>query len=312
MKTGNPAGDTTDTAPENRGFRYRERIGLRHRGAPVAEYLAARHPHSTLAVWQDRIREGRVSVDGLPATLDTRLDPGQELVWHRPPWREPEAPLDFRVLHLDPDLVAVDKPAGLPTLPGAGFLENTLLFQVRRKFPEASAVHRLGRWTSGVVLFARTPRGRARLSLALRRRELEKTYLALGTGSPARERWVVETGIGKRPHRHLGFVYAAHPGGVPARTEVEVLERTGSAFLARVVIRTGRPHQIRIHLAASGHPLQGDPLYPGGGVPSPETEALPGDPGYRLHASRVEGPHPAEGELRISAPDPVWVRGLRR
>src|ERR1039457_7666353 len=82
---------------------------------------------------------------------------GQTLVWNRPPWIEPDSPRHFDVLFEDPHLLAVNKPCGLPTLPGGGFMENTLLRLVQKQTPNANPVDRLGRATTGIVLFARTP-----------------------------------------------------------------------------------------------------------------------------------------------------------
>ena len=150
--------------PRNDGFTYRERVGSVSAGTTVLAHLCARYRHSTPAAWSSRIEAGEVLVDAKRAGVAQALSIGQELSWTRPPWTEPEAPLDYAVLHADDDVMAVAKPAGLPTLPGAGFLRSTLLHQVRRDAPEATAVHRLGRWTSGVVLFARSPSARAELA----------------------------------------------------------------------------------------------------------------------------------------------------
>jgi 23S rRNA pseudouridine1911/1915/1917 synthase len=209
------------------------------------------------------------------------------------------------VLYEDDDLIAVSKPAGLPTLPGANFLQHTLLHQVRRVAPEAKAVHRLGRWTSGLVLFARHRAARAELSRQLRAREVRKRYRALATGDPPWDGITIDRPIGPVPHALLGSVHAAANNGKPSVSRVEVLQRRSGSFLCDVHIATGRPHQIRIHLAAAGHPLVGDPLYVEGGVPAASSSAVPGDPGYLLHAVEAVLTHPANGrELVLTCPPP--------
>ncbi len=294
----------------NKGFEYREQIGARGAERGVLVYLAENYRHSTEEQWRSRLESGYVIVDGSPAGAETVLKKGQWLVWRRPPWNEPEAPLAFAVLYEDEDLLAVAKPCGLPCVPGGGFLDHTLLALVRRRYPEAAPVHRLGRGTSGVVLFARTARAGSVLSEALRRREMVKIYRALARGVPVRDSFTVETAIGPVPHPVLGALHAACPGGRPALSRVTLLERRGpDASLLEVCIETGRPHQIRIHLAAAGHPLVGDPLYVvGGGFGNPGT-ALPGDLGYLLHAERVRLLHPATGSpLEVSCAPPPELR----
>jgi 23S rRNA pseudouridine1911/1915/1917 synthase len=311
----------------NWGFDYRERIGRVAEGVAVLDYLARRYAHSTRQDWQDRIEEGRVIVDGVPAAPETVLRPGQTLVWRRPPWREAEVPLSFAVLYEDDHLLAVAKPSGLPTVPGGGFLENTLLSLVRRRFPAASPLHRLDRGTSGLVLFARSAVGRTRLSEAWRRGEVRKTYRALVQGSPERAEFSVDIPIGPVPRPHLGFgpgkgpetLHAASPRGRRAHSEIRVLERRGGESVVEVDLLTGRPHQIRIHLAAAGHPLVGEPLFGRGGLPAQGDQAdprrrpaLPGDPGFLLHAERVLFAHPATGtrlEVFCLAPPALRLRG---
>jgi 23S rRNA pseudouridine1911/1915/1917 synthase len=107
----------------------------------------------------------------------------------------------------------------------------------------------------------------------------------------------VEAPIGPVPHALLGSVHAAHPEGRPSSSEFRIVERRATDTLADVVIATGRPHQIRIHAAAAGHPLAGDPLYVAGGRPADGCRALPGDPGYLLHAAEVRFTD-LEGALR--------------
>lgn len=296
----------------NEGFEYRERLGPEASGKDLLGYLCGRYPHSTEEQWRQRILSGLVLLDGLRAGPSSPLSQGQVLTWQRPPWVEPETPVSFETLHEDEDLMAVAKPAGLPVLPGAGYLQNTLLSLVRRRRPEASPLHRLGRWTSGVVLFARTRAARASLVRQWEAREVGKLYRALACGEPSRDRFEVCVPIGPVPHPGLGTVHAASPDGKPAQSLVSVLERRGGSCLCGVRISTGRPHQIRIHLAAAGHPLVGDPLYAAGGGIIPGTDAVPGDPGYLLHACELRFRHPRSGqEMSVSCPPPPGLAILR-
>ena len=131
--------------PRNDGFSYRERLGPGAESETLLAYLCRRYRHSSPSEWAARIEAGDVLVDAKPSAPGAALRRGQDLTWRRPPWDEPEAPLDFSVLHEDGDLLAIAKPAGLPTLPGANFLQSTLLHQVRRYAPDATPLHRLGR-----------------------------------------------------------------------------------------------------------------------------------------------------------------------
>ena len=289
----------------NVGFTYRERVGAGNDATTVLAYLGDRYRHSSSSEWTARIEAGDVLVDARKVAADFVLRRGQELVWRRPPWEEPEAPLAFRVLYEDGDLLAVDKPAGLPTLPGANFLHHTLSHQVRRYAADAVALHRLGRWTSGLVLFACSRSARVELARQLRDREVRKRYRALAAGNPAWDTTTIDQPIGPVAHSLLGSVHAAAYDGKPAVSRVEVLERRPGAFLCDVWIATGRPHQIRIHLAAAGHPLVGDPLYVAGGVPADDSRAVPGDPGYALHAAEAVLRHPRDlRELVLTSPPP--------
>jgi 23S rRNA pseudouridine1911/1915/1917 synthase len=197
--------------------------------------------------------------------------------------------------------------ARLPTVPNGGYLEHTLLQAVRRVHPEATPMHRLGRGTSGVVLFARTEDARRSVAAAWRAGAVEKEYRALVEGVPAQTAFAIDTPIGPVPHPMLGRVHAADARGKPSRSHVEVLAARGDKALVSVTIATGRPHQIRIHLAAAGHPLAGDPLYVHGGAPRPDV--LPGAGGYRLHALRLALDHPAgTGRIEIACAPPPELR----
>lgn len=292
----------------NGGHRHLDQIGAADSGRTVVAYLASRYSLASENEWLQRIISGQVLLDERPAGPEERLRAGQRLAWIRPPWIEPEVPLATAILYEDEDLVAVAKPSGLPTLPGGGeFLEHTLLNLVRRRHPEANPMHRLGRCTSGVVLFAPDAVSGKTLQAAFQAPGTRKVYRALCCGHPEIDAFEITAPIGEVPYGPLGFLHAANPQGRPSISRVSVLERHEEASLVDVEILTGRPHQIRIHLAWAGHPLVGDPLYGPGGTPLPGTRAVPGDPGYLLHAHRLELAHPRTGSpvLLECQPPPV-------
>lgn len=299
----------------NQGWIYRDRISTRYQGWTVLDYYSERYPHSSRGDWGDRLHQGQIHLNGQPTTATTILAPGQTLTYHRPPWCEPPAPLDFALLHSDPDFLLIAKPSGLPVLPGGGFLEHTLLFQLRQQYPDIAPIHRLGRGTSGMMIWARTALARQELSRQIREREMVKVYRALVADWSHGEHLTITQPIGKLPHPTLGTVYGATEG-MAAESRVERLGEKAGVILA-VTIPTGRPHQIRIHLAAAGHPLLGDPLYvAGGGVnlslhPETGTYAVPGDCGYWLHAHRLSFHHPRTGEgLRFDCSPPPPLTGV--
>lgn len=147
----------------NRGYAYTTIISSKYHGQTLLSHLASLYPHSTPQAWQQKLNNGEVTLNGVTATGSESVTLGQTLVWNRPPWIEPDSPQHFEVLFEDPHLLAVNKPSGLPTLPGGGFMENTLLRLVQKQTPNANPVHRLGRATTGIVLFAKTPQAASNL-----------------------------------------------------------------------------------------------------------------------------------------------------
>ena len=294
----------------NGGWEHREQIGPLAAGRTALEWLSSRPNGPPAPEWEARFAAGRVLIDGEAALPGQVLRAGQWLVWRRPPWEEPDVPLSFEVIHLDGELLAVAKPGGLPTLPGGGvFQDHTLLALVRAQFPEAAPLHRLGRHTSGLVLCARTLAARSPAARALENPGVRKLYRALASGEIDRDSFAIEAPIGPVAYPPLGTLHAASARGRVSRSRVQVLERRPGATLVEVEIDTGRPHQIRIHLAWAGHPLVGDPLYAPGGLPRPGGTAVPGDGGYLLHAARLVLRHPSSGAvLDLRSPPPQTLR----
>ena len=310
----------TDHPPAfNNGWVYCDRITpkslqtlAKTKPATVLDYYTAYYRHSDRDTWRQRIESGQILANDLPVSPDTLLTSGQRLSYHRPPWQEPSVPLAFVTLYEDEVLWVVNKPSGLPVLPGGVFLQHTLLWQMRMRCAAAAPIHRLGRGTSGLVLIAKTKAARAELSRQMRQRQLGKAYRVLvGPAEPADlpEQFTITHPIGKLPYPQLGHIYGAMSNGSDAQSNCRVLQRRRDATLLDVTILTGRPHQIRIHLAAVGYPLLGDPLYVSGGQPHPAHRAVPSDCGYWLHAHRLSFTHPT-GESMVLTCDPPPELGL--
>jgi 23S rRNA pseudouridine1911/1915/1917 synthase len=280
----------------NRGYAYTTIISSKYHGQTLLSHLASLYPHSTPQAWQQNLDNGEVTLNGGPANGSESVTSGQTLVWNRPPWIEPDAPQHFEVVLDDPYLLAVNKPRGLPTLPGAGFLENTLLRLIQKHTPNANPVHRLGRGTSGIVLFAKTSQAAANLTANWNTPRIQKIYRALAQNIAEHDTYEILTPIGLVPHPRLGSVWAASPSGKPSKSLAKVIARTTSTTTFEVSLYSGRPHQIRIHLASVGHPLVGDPLYGLTGQPLENLPGLPGDGGYFLHAQFLKFQHPITGE----------------
>lgn len=289
----------------NQGWIYDDRIQSADAGQTVLEYYSQKYRHSSRAQWQAKIEAGRILRDGQPVLCETILKTKDELAYYREPWSEPEVPLKFEVIYEDRDLLVVNKPSGLPVIPGGGFLEHTLLWQLKKQYLEDTPVpiHRLGRGTSGLLLLARSQLAKSDLAYQMRNStigqedsQINKVYRVLVSGS-LKNNLTITRSIGKIPHPILGYIYGATIEGKYAKSECQVIKHYKNCTLLEVKIFTGRPHQIRIHLAAAGYPLLGDPLYIAGGTFAKinfdrQQIPVPGDCGYFLHAYRLSFTHP--------------------
>ncbi|PJB83773.1 MAG: RNA pseudouridine synthase [Acidobacteria bacterium CG_4_9_14_3_um_filter_49_7] len=290
---------------KNSGYVYRNRVTAADDGICVVEYYSRHYPRFSRKTWIERIRSGQVFRDGRVLKEDDRLHTGDRLSYCRPPWVEPDVPAEFAILFEDDYLLVVNKPSGLPVLPGDTYLENTLLAMVRKEIsPELSPIHRLDRPTSGVIIFAKTHEARRCLSMAIQNGEMRKTYLAVARGSEMSDSFVVSAAIGQVTHPVSGSVAAQLKRGRPSETRFRVAKRCGDQSLLMAFLKTGRSHQIRIHLAVEGCPLLGENFYGPGGMPRPGA-VQPGEGDFLLHAWRLRFSHPVTGQrLMVTAPSP--------
>jgi 23S rRNA pseudouridine1911/1915/1917 synthase len=281
------------------------------RGERLDVWLARQLPSVSRSRLQALIDEGYVRLDGAPARPSARLRAGQVVRVHVPaPFPAEPQPEDIpiAVVHEDAHLLVVNKPAGLVVHPGAGTSRGTLVNALLRHVRDLSGVggvlrpgivHRLDRGTSGLLVVAKDDETHRSLVRQFAGRTVEKEYVALVLGAPARAAGEVNAPIGRDPvHRQKMSVRA--PRGREARTSWRVEERFDGATLLRVRLHTGRTHQIRVHLASLGHPVAGDPVYGGRRTPSSRRaaarEALQSLERPALHAARLSFVHPATGE----------------
>lgn len=259
---------------------------------------------------QHLVAQGHVAVDGAAArTASRRMRVGEKVQVRLEPTPQSAAfvaqPMALSIVHEDADLLVVDKPAGLVVHPAAGNWSGTLLNGLlahhagAARLPRAGIVHRLDKDTSGLMVVAKTPEAAFALSQAIAARTVRREYLALVHGRMAKEQQI-DAPIGRDPVSRVRM--AVVPGGREARTDVTVQAHAdvdGTSISAvHCRLHTGRTHQIRVHLSASGHPLVADSLY--GGAP-----AL-GMKRQALHAARLGLQHPRSGDsMHFEAPLPV-------
>jgi 23S rRNA pseudouridine1911/1915/1917 synthase len=264
---------------------------------------------ATRAAAEGLLREGSVLVDGERRAKSHRLAGGETLEFEPPaqaaaPLEAEEVPL--RIAYEDDALLVVDKPAGVAVHPGPGRSSGTLVqgllpYEPRGGTPERPGiVHRLDAETSGLLVVARTEEAHRRLQRQLRRRELDRRYLALVRGRPRSRRGRIEAAIGRdRFDRRRQSLDTDSPRD--AVTDFEVVEVLPEHALLAVRLETGRTHQIRVHLAAIELPVSGDPLY-----------GARGDLGLGrqfLHAERLAFAHPLTGEpIEVSSRLPDDLR----
>jgi 23S rRNA pseudouridine1911/1915/1917 synthase len=275
-------------------------------GERLDVFIARSLPGLTRSRVKKLIEDGHVTVAGERAKASLRLEPGQRVAVDVPAARDPSAeaeaiPLD--ILYEDSDLLVINKPPGMTVHPSPGHESHTLVNAILAHCDDLSGiggvlrpgiVHRLDRDTSGVILVAKNDAAHNGLARQLKERLVEKTYLALVEGTPKPAEGVIDAPIARDPKNRQRM--AIVEGGRDSVTAYRVVERFPGYALVEARPRTGRTHQIRVHLAAIGHPIAGDRIY---------GHAARDLPRQFLHAWRIVFTHPHTGErVEFEAPLP--------
>ncbi|XP_047257775.1 RNA pseudouridine synthase 5 isoform X2 [Capsicum annuum] len=323
----------------NDGLTYHDIVRPTDSGLTLIEFYFSKYKNSAPLQGEFKINRSQLMVKLLRYQI---LNSGAKLVYHRLPWREPDAPYLLQVLFEDDYLIAVNKPSGLQVLPGGLYQQRTVLTQLQWHACKLTAtssgcqkthpvpVHRLGRGTSGILLCAKTKLGKSRLAAYFAEgtavvgdkhtnsecntmRKICKIYRALVSGVMDMDEVVIKQPIGTIKYSGVAKgLYVASPSGKPALSSVRVLERDSenNCTLVQVEIQSGRPHQIRIHLSFIGLPLIGDPLYVSGGQPKcfhpVMSESFEKDGGYR----RPENPVPGDSGYNLHAHQIVLIHPI--
>lgn len=319
-------------------------------GTRLDAYLAGQLPDFSRAAVQRAIDAGQITIEGYDLKRSMRVEAGWairiEAIETVRPGPVPEAiPLD--ILHQDDWMVVVNKPAGMIVHPAKGHWQGTLASAAAHHFGQLSTtggpqrpgiVHRLDRDTSGVIVIARHDRAHEALAAQFKDRTTEKEYLAIVRGVCDRDADVIDKPIGPHPKlREAKAIRHDHPDANPAVTAYEVLERFERFTLLKVLPKTGRTHQIRVHLTSVGLPILCDKLYGGSSQvtaeeilkratagtsgratnPDPATAGQTSSGGQSilnrqaLHARRLTINHPESGErITFEAPIPKDIQSV--
>jgi len=292
-------------------------------GSRLDQALASLFPEFSRSRLSEWIRRGLATVDRRRCRPRDRVAGGERIELTPAPAADSERwqaqPLDITVIYEDEHLLVVDKAAGLVVHPGAGnpdgTLVNALLYRdpALVRVPRAGVVHRLDKNTSGLLVVARTPMAHKNLVRALKKRRVEREYLAIVTGLlSAGGR--VDAPVGR--HRVQRTRMAVNDAGRPAATRYRVERRFRAHSLVRLTLESGRTHQIRVHMAHIDHPLVGDPVYGGRlkipvGAGSNLSEALRAFKRQALHAARLQLRHPvSEEDIHWQSPLPPDMQTL--
>jgi 23S rRNA pseudouridine1911/1915/1917 synthase len=293
-------------------------------------FLANREPDLSRSALQRLITEGHITLNGLPVRPSQKIRPGDKILLNIPrpePLELKPEPIPLDILYEDAELLVLNKPAGLVVHPAPGHWSGTLVNALLYHFDSPAGslstiggkerpglVHRLDKETSGIMVVAKTDQTHRSLAGQFKHHSIARVYEALAWGAMKKSVGMIELAIGRDMKERKKFS-ARTTNPKASATGYKVLERLGKlATMVELRPRTGRTHQIRVHLAALGHPLLGDPTYGGRKVKALDETAIPR---VMLHARTLGFVHPTTGQfLEFSAPAPSdfekVLKALRR
>lgn len=264
--------------------------------ATILDALCWHFPAIDREIWRGRFERGRVlGADCMPLSADTPFQVGRRLFYYREVTAETPMPVEETVLHVDEHLIVVDKPHFLPVVPSGGYVTDTLLARLVRRFGNAdiAPLHRLDRLTAGLVLFSANPGTRSRYQSLFRKQLIRKQYEAIASPSPENIFPLLHRSKLERGEPFFRTREAAgEPNSITGIAVIERMDRNAWRYALEPV--TGRKHQLRVHMAALGIPIHNDPLYPELAVRSPDDLDRP----LKLLARSLTFTDPLDGGLR--------------
>ncbi len=278
-------------------------------GQKAIDFLESWTLRVTRSEWEETCDAGMLVCEGKPVASGDVLRAGQRLLHTTPDTVEPDVNADIRIIHEDEDIIVIDKPAPLPMHPCGRFSRNTfswiLIKALDPVFPRPA--HRLDANTSGVVIVSKTRAMAARVQSQFERGEVVKHYLARVAGQPTAREFTSTKSVENQRFRLGGR--PVDPEGLSARTDFRVVTTySDGSTLIEVRPRTGRTHQIRIHLWDMNLPILGDPLYLADRALGQSQTLAPSDAPMCLHAHRIEFDHPGTHErVTFESPIPEWA-----
>lgn len=244
------------------------RVPPPHKQTGIVAYLAGRFTYITAEMWQERVRAGQVHCNGVVATLETQVKQGDTIQCHIPDYIPPEFNPAYNIIYEDEWLLGINKPPNLRVHGHGKWTKANLIYHLRHEhqppYPETHLINRLDADTTGVVLVAREVTTLQLMGELFLKQQVEKTYLGVVLGIPEPAEGVIDLPVGPvigtttKTRQGVGQVHKPRE----AVTEYQVLRPLSSHHaLVQLHPRSGRTHQLRVHLAAIGHPLVGDALY---------------------------------------------------
>ena len=303
---------------------FKSDINNRFAGLRLDAYLAQKFPYHARNVWQRKIREGAILLNGKKAKPSTEIPRDSAVAYDFGDFKEFPVRTDYSVLLDDEWLFIVDKPGDIPVHTSGKYFNNTLIKLLRKEHPgyNLNLVNRLDRETSGIIVLGKTTGACKAMSLMFMEKRLKKTYIAYTFGQIEKDEFRVDAPIAEEVSGVIRIRMGVNEKGAAARTDFKVIKRKNGYTKLYCYPLTGRTNQIRVHLSHIGHPIVGDKLYSGndedflGFVGKGNTPEILGRvilPRQALHAHKLLFTHPFLKEaVEITAPEPEDMLGFEQ